>query len=526
MSNKKSNLLNGFVLSSLLAVSFLPVTQAESVVSGETATADKNSVAIGHNAVAKDHPYSGSGSVAIGQEAKAKDSGIAIGNNVYTSDEKFTKNNVRKENIAIGNRVQGVVGATDYGIGIGSDVVYAQNSIAIGRESDGSGLNAIAIGYNAEANKGGRGDNGISIGTNTVSGKYSISLGGEAQSNQYGVALGSSAIATNRYSVALGSGSKATRGALLSTNVTSVTTSGSASDSSKVYAADAASGEDKTAIANTVKGTYGAVSVGNATATRQITNVAAGSTSTDAVNVAQLKSVDNRVTALTGRVSMIESTLGDLVNNGSNNSTEITNIKTEVNNQGKTIKDLDNRVSDNTQSINELDGRVTNNTNAITDLTDRMNNSDTAISGLNNRVDKLSTRVNKIGAGAAALAGLHPLDFDDDSKLTFAAGFGAYKNEQAAALGAFYRPNENLMVSFATAVGNSENMYNAGLSFRFGQSSPYQGLSKAELVNALENQGKDIEALKAKASEVDTVKAENAALNERLAKLEALLATK
>ncbi|KAF1683725.1 YadA-like family protein [Veillonella sp. R32] len=508
MSNKKSNLLKGFVLSALMMSSVTMVVQADTVKLGDSATVDNyNSVAVGHN-------------------AKASHNGIAIGNDVFNGTKDDGNNvSLHAENISIGNRVHALSPAISYSVGIGSDVTYGLKAVAIGNAATAGSTDSIAIGDNAKANAT-AGEKGVAIGANTVSGLFGTSLGTGANSNFWGVALGSDAVANNNYTVALGSGSKATRGALLSTNVTSVTTSSSASDSSKVYAADAASDKDKTAIANTVKGTYGAVSVGNATATRQITNVAAGSTSTDAVNVAQLKSVDNRVTALDGRVSTIETTLGDLVTNGSSNSTEITNIKTEVNNQGKTIEDLDNRVSDNTQSINDLDGRVTNNTNAITDLTDRMNNSDTAISGLNNRVDKLSTRVNKIGAGAAALAGLHPLDFDDDSKLTFAAGFGAYKNEQAAALGAFYRPNENLMVSFATAVGNSENMYNAGLSFRFGQSSPYQGLSKAELVNALENQGKDIEALKAKASEVDTVKAENAALNERLAKLEALLAAK
>lgn len=515
MSNKKSNLLKGFVLSALMMSSVTMVVQADTVKLGDSATVDNyNSVAVGHN-------------------AKASHNGIAIGNDVFNGTKDDGNNvSLHEENISIGNRVHALSPAISYSVGIGSDVTYGKKAVAIGNAATAGSTNSIAIGDNAKANAT-AGEKGVAIGANTVSGQFGTSLGTGANSNFWGVALGSDAVANNNYTVALGSGSKATRGALLSANVTSVTTSSSASGSGNVYAADAASDKDKTAIANTVKGTYGSVSVGNATATRQITNVAAGSTSTDAVNVAQLKSVDNRVTLvdgkvdnLTGRVSTIETTLGDLVTNGSSNSTEITNIKTEVNNQGKTIENLDNRVSDNAQSINELDDRVTNNTNAITDLTDRMNNSDTAISGLNNRVDKLSTRVNKIGAGAAALAGLHPLDFDDDSKLTFAAGFGAYKNEQAAALGAFYRPNENLMFSFATAVGNSENMYNAGLSFRFGDSSPYQGLSKAELVNALENQGKDIEALKAKASEVDTVKAENAALNERLAKLEALLAAR
>ena len=82
-----------------------------------------------------------------------------------------------------------------------------------------------------------------------------------------------------------------------------------------------------------------------------------------------------------------------------------------------------------------------------------------------NRINQLGNRVNKVGAGAAALAALHPMDFDPDDKLTFSAGYGNYGGENAAAIGAYYRPDEKVMFSVAGTVGNGENMVNAGVSF-------------------------------------------------------------
>ena len=84
---------------------------------------------------------------------------------------------------------------------------------------------------------------------------------------------------------------------------------------------------------------------------------------------------------------------------------------------------------------------------------------------LDHLVDNLGSRVDKVGAGAAALAALHPMDFDPDDKLTFAAGYGNYKGKNAAAVGAFYRPDEKVMLSVGGTFGNGENMVNAGISF-------------------------------------------------------------
>ncbi|MBO5168408.1 MAG: YadA-like family protein [Phascolarctobacterium sp.] len=140
--------------------------------------------------------------------------------------------------------------------------------------------------------------------------------------------------------------------------------------------------------------------------------------------------------------------------------------------------------------------------------------SNDAVAGINQRLEKTNAKINKVGAGAAALAALHPLDYDPDDKLTFSAGMGNYAGENAAALGAFYRPNEKFMLSLGGTMGNGENMVNLGLSIGLDKASGFAKMSKRELIQ-----------------EVNAVKAENEAMkdqlanaDERIAKLEALVA--
>ena len=102
---------------------------------------------------------------------------------------------------------------------------------------------------------------------------------------------------------------------------------------------------------------------------------------------------------------------------------------------------------------------------------------------LNGRVDRLGTRVDRVGAGAAALAGLHPLDYDPDDKWDFAAGYGNYSGANAIAIGAFYRPNENQMFSIGGSFGGGENMVNAGISVKLGQGT---GVSTSKVAMAKE----------------------------------------
>ena len=105
------------------------------------------------------------------------------------------------------------------------------------------------------------------------------------------------------------------------------------------------------------------------------------------------------------------------------------------------------------------------------------------IRNVTNKVNKLDTRVNRVGAGAAALAALHPLDFDPDDKWDFAVGYGNYKDAHAVAVGAFYRPNEDTMFSVGGSLGGGENMVNAGLSVKLGQGN---GVSTSKVAMAKE----------------------------------------
>ena len=156
----------------------------------------------------------------------------------------------------------------------------------------------------------------------------------------------------------------------------------------------------------------------------------------------------------------------------------ITTGDTTMDNSGLTVKGDDNH-----KDITIHQGNVNMGGNKVSgvadgkvskDSTDAVNGSqlwqrDQAINGLSGSVNKLGNRINRVGAGAAALAALHPLDFDPDDKWDFAAGYGNYRGANAAAVGAYYRPNEDTMFSIGGSFGGGENMVNAGVSIKLGQ---------------------------------------------------------
>lgn len=169
------------------------------------------------------------------------------------------------------------------------------------------------------------------------------------------------------------------------------------------------------------------------------------------------------------------------------------------NTAGENLSALDNQVTSNTQNINYLNGRV----------------------------GELGDRINKVGAGAAALAALHPLDYDPEDKWDFAAGVGNYRNATAAAVGLFYRPNERTMFNLGWTMGDNRNMVNGGFSVKFGKSNKYVKYSKAEMASVIDNQSREIAELKAKDAQNAKDNAEMRAEIEALKKqVEALAAKK
>ena len=116
---------------------------------------------------------------------------------------------------------------------------------------------------------------------------------------------------------------------------------------------------------------------------------------------------------------------------------------------------------------------------------------------VNNAYGRLNNNINKAAAGSNALAALHPLDYDPDDKADFAVGYGHYRNANAAALGAFYHPNENTMVNVGVSLGNGDPGFNAGVSFKIGSGSAgRQAMSKTEMAKVINSQSKEIDALK------------------------------
>lgn len=213
-----------------------------------------------------------------------------------------------------------------------------------------------------------------------------------------------------------------------------------------------------------------------------INNVKAGVADTDAVNVSQLKRVQDQIAAST-QVTTV--TAGD-------------HIKVTPTVNGNTH---DYKVS----LADDIADQITNNTTNITKNTNDIKN-------IKGDLSKMDKRVNKSVAGAAALAALHPLDFDPDAKLDFAAGYGHYRSGDAAAIGAFYRPNEDVQLSVGSTVGSDETVFNAGLSVKVGAHS---GVSRSRVAI-----GKEVLALK------KTVAEQNAQIQKLTALLNGVAGTK
>lgn len=153
---------------------------------------------------------------------------------------------------------------------------------------------------------------------------------------------------------------------------------------------------------------------------------------------------------------------------GPNTSLKADELKVD----GKTYIDKNGLNANGMQITNVADGKENSDAVNVGQLKESEKTINNRIDGVENqvisntnRINQLGNRVNKVGAGAAALAALHPMDFDPDDKLTFSAGYGNYGGENAAAIGAYYRPDEKVMFSVGGTVGNGENMVNAGISF-------------------------------------------------------------
>lgn len=572
---------------------------------------DSKSTAMGGVSIGVSSMVGNAGGIAIGRAAKNvssdgtnQKSGIAIGDSSNAQGEQSfaigpSANALGNYSIAFGEGARTESGTTwatvlGHASTIGENATYSTIIGSLSSIREGATWSTI-IGANSSIS--GNANNSTAVGGYTkVSASCGTALGtSSAVTAENGTALGGFSSVTAKDGVAIGVSSKADRAAGV-----------------LGYLADTGATEI------TWRANAGAVSVGTSAITRQITNVAAGTYDTDAVNVAQLKkaleSIDvdagsgikvDKITKdgkttykistnIVGKDTLTDTTTvttnqtdtrntdtsqgttngtstktgetvtvstdtkatsfgaddnktadvkpGQTLNingDGKNISTSVngnsikvelkkelnlssvTTGDTKMDTNGVTVKDVSltkdglsigNKTYVSNEGLNANDQKVTNvEAGKISaDSKDAVNGSQLfetkqLVAQNAQSISKLGNRINKVGAGAAALAALHPLDFDPDDKWDFAAGYGNYNGENAAAIGAYYRPNEDTMFSVGGSFGNGENMVNAGVSLKLGQGN-HVSTSKVAMAKEIKDLRKELEGLKSALLDVNAGK--------------------
>lgn len=479
------------------------------VIKGDNNTvSSSNSITLGNGISSL-----GGANVAIGYKSKAGNQEYPLGPNQANGAT------------AVGTGAQ----ATNYRATALGDYTVAsgKDSLGLGTTAQATGERSLAAGLSSQAS----GVNAIAIGDKAVSSSSdSVAIGEKASAaGSQAIAIGSASSASGSYSVALGQNAKAG-------DNRSVALGNSSETAEAVSTASMTVGEKTYQTAG--GRAAGTVSVGNQYIKRTITNVAAGrvlDTSTDVVNGSQLYATNQSVAANAENIdrgmnfaadtgSPYNAQLGNTISikgDGANLSTSIDKGTITVHMSdtpefttvtadtvaGSTIK------AGNTVTISK-EGADFGGTK-ITHLkkgeisptsTDAVNGSQ--LYGTEVRINQLGGRINKVGAGAAALAALHPLDFDPEDKWNFAVGYGNYRNANSTAVGAFYCPNDDTMLSVATNFGNGENMINAGVSFKLGGAgkSPARLASLQEIKELREVVARQDDQLKKQDKEIRELK--------------------
>lgn len=471
----------------------ITATSHSSLVSGYQNSIDaNNALAFGTN-----NTVTGENGFAGGNDAKASGrNSFAFGSHAESLVE-YT--------VAIGNQAR-TASYDSVAIGNGA-FVSGESSVAFGRSNNVTGENSVAVGANNGTVAGGQ---SAVVGYNNKIGadKEQLVFGSNSEANAQGtlvfgthakslaidaVAFGNNTIADQANSVAIGTNS-VTDSAV---GVDGITINGTR----HVFA-----GEQPASVVSF--GSKARAGAGGVTQyNRQLTNVSAGQISADsldAINGSQLYAVVDEVETNAKQIAKNKQNikdvaiglnmLGDVVNDHeqaiAGNTTAITNNTNRINGNTNAINSLGQNVATNTADIRVLEKVADNHEGRITDLEHR---STSMANDINNKVNNLGQRVNKLGASSAALAGLHPLEYNKNDKGSFAISYGRYRNANAIALGAFYSPNEKVRLGFGITLGG-ETQFNINAAFRTGRGSEYEPQAKN---GELEQLRQEVETLKA-----------------------------
>ena len=388
---------------------------------------------------------------AIGSQARtsAYDT-IAIGNGAYVSGVSSVAigrtNNVTGENtVVVGANNKDIKGNQSTVIGYNNKMAGDMEQTIIGANSETAGQGSMAIGTHTKVTA----IDAVGIGNNIVADKPNS------------VALGTNSVTDNAVNQ-------------LQEMVNNTTYVFAGTDATSVVS-----------VGSKQRAGFGGVK----NYVRQVQNVAAGrvdASSTDAVNGSQLHAAYDAI-----------NTMGEDIDKALDAQQQ---FNTAVHNTLANHKDA---IKNNTQHIAQHDADIANNKNAIKANDRVLKNHEERIDKLEHQasntltnlkadIKQLDGRINKVGASAAALAALHPMEFNKDDKFSTSIAYGHYKNANAVALGAYYRPNEKVLLGIAGTFG-SENMYNVSASFKFGKHSEYEPQAKRD---------GEIEAMKAQIAEL------------------------
>lgn len=413
------------------------VTGENGFAGGNNATAaGRNSFAFGSHAESLVE-YT----IAIGNQARtaAYDS-VAIGNGAFVSGESSVafgrSNNVTGENsVAIGANNGTVAGGQSAVVGYNNKIGTQKEQLVFGSNSETTGQGALVFGTHAKA----LATDALAFGNNTIADKANA------------VAIGTNAVTDD------------------AVGVDGITINGTR----HVFA-----GEQPASVVSF--GSKARAGAGGVTQyNRQLTNVSAGQISADsldAINGSQLYAAIDEIETNAKQIAKNKQNIKDV-------AIGLNILGDVVNDHEQAIAGNTNRINGNTSAITSLGQKVTANTADIRSLEHVADNHEGRITTLenrslglakdiNNKLNNLGQRVNKLGASSAALAGLHPLDFNRNDKASYAVSYGHYRNANAVALGAFYRPNERTMIGAGVSFGG-ETQLTLNVAFKTGKGSDY-----------------------------------------------------
>ena len=420
------------------------VTGENGFAGGNNATAaGRNSFAFGSHAESLVE-YT----VAIGNQARVSSyDSVAIGNGAFVSGESSVAlgrtNNVTGENsVAIGANNGTVAGGQSAVVGYNNKIGSQKEQLVFGSNSESSGQGALVFGTHSKAVA----MDAVAFGNNTIADKPNA------------VAIGTNSVTDD------------------AVGVDGITINGTR----HVFAGE----QPASVVSFGAKARAGAGGVTQYN--RQLTNVSAGQISADsldAVNGSQLFAAIDEIETNAKQIAKNKQNikdvaiglnmLGDVVNDHeqaiAGNTTAIANNTARINGNTSAINSLGQKVTANTADIRSLEHVADNHEARITTLENR---SLGLANDINNKVNNLGQRVNRLGASSAALAGLHPLDFNRNDKVSYAVSYGHYRNSNAVALGVFARPNERIMLGFGATLGG-ENQYTVNVAFKTGKGSDY-----------------------------------------------------